>query len=562
MFTWISTKSAPTREEPAAALGAVSGKRTILIGTAVSVAQLHHVLAVVHPGPLIIGCLLPEAAVEAAELPVPCLGSFDELGEAIAHHVVEQALLSLPGAMSPQIIKLSQQMDRAGLSWRFMPTLTDQLAGRVPVIGARGAASETSASTNGPTFFTPVPSAPWMVDPVALLDRRPKPLDEDAISRTIEGKTVMITGAGGSIGSELAKAVCRFKPGRIVLLERGENALFEIDRQIGSVWPDIPRSTVLHDVTDAPRTLALVMAHKPSVIFHAAAHKHVPMMEEHPSAALENNFYGTRSIADAAAKCGVDRFVMTSSDKAVNPSSVMGATKRLAELYLQWLNARSETLFAMVRFGNVLGSACSVIPIWAQQLAQGGAITVTHPEMTRYFMTIPEAAGLVLQSAAYAGGSFPTPAGSSEVTGGGEVFLLDMGRPIRILDLARRFIRSQGLEPDLDVKIRFTGVRPGEKLFEELAYNSEAMIPTPHPSVRLWQTTPPDAKKMQEIVRRFEELRGQPGAGEHFWQGASKHELMMAIRAGVPEMVRPASDPVVVVVPGSTIAPPALRNAG
>jgi FlaA1/EpsC-like NDP-sugar epimerase len=338
---------------------------------------------------------------------------------------------------------------------------------------------------------------------------------------------VLLTGAGGSIGSELARIVARFGPARLVLVERGENALFEIDREIARLFPRLPRAAVLHDVTDGPRTLAVVMAQKPDVIFHAAAHKHVPMMEDHPSAAIENNFYGTRSIADAACRVGVGRFVMISTDKAVNPTSVMGATKRLAELYIQHLSSRCETVFSMVRFGNVLGSACSVLPIWAKQLAQGEALTVTDAQMTRYFMTIPEAAGLVLQSAAYAGGNDAA------------VFLLDMGKPIRIVDMARRFIRAQGLKPEVDVPIVFTGVRPGEKLFEELAYGSEDMLPTPHASIRIWRTTPPSPQRMKRILAAFDALRAKRCDHDHHWQHAGGDALIAALRDAVPEMQRP-----------------------
>ncbi len=288
-------------------------------------------------------------------------------------------------------------------------------------------------------------------------------------------------------------------------------------------------------MTDTPGTLKLVGHHQPHVVFHAAAHKHVPMMEDHPAQAVENNFFGTRSIADAAHQHGANRFVMISTDKAVNPSSVMGATKRLAELYIQHLNQSSGCVFAMVRFGNVLGSACSVLPIWARQLAQGGPITVTHPDMYRYFMTIPEAAGLVLQSATLSGAS-----------GGGEVFLLDMGQPIRICDLAHRFIQSHGLEPGVDIAIAFTGPRPGEKLFEELAYDSEEMLPTAHKSVRLWRTHAPDTNRMAQIIRAFDRLRAtgpqtNPTHGDHHWQHTKPQAIVSALRLAVPEMVHAAA---------------------
>jgi FlaA1/EpsC-like NDP-sugar epimerase len=337
----------------------------------------------------------------------------------------------------------------------------------------------------------------------------------------------MVTGAGGSIGSELARVVACFETAKLILVDRSENGLFQIDRAIERVFGDVNHSVVLHDITQADRTADLLGRLKPDVIFHAAAHKHVPMMEEHPAEALENNFYGTRSIADAADRASVDRFVMISTDKAVNTSSVMGATKRLAELYVQSLNARSDTIYSMVRFGNVLGSACSVLPIWTEQLSHGGPITVTHADMSRYFMTIPEAAGLVLQAGALAQG--------------GEVFLLDMGEPVRILDLAKRFLRAQSFEPDIDVPIQITGVRPGEKLFEVLAYDSEDMATTPHQSIRIWGTAPPDASHMKQIIETFDRLRDSSANGSRRWRDAKSTAVVTALRSAIPEMVRAAA---------------------
>jgi FlaA1/EpsC-like NDP-sugar epimerase len=530
------TNSLPLSQEHSAALRRAGA---LLVGTASTVRQLRHTLLGAEGAPSVVGCLLPRAVSSSGVLlggspsevaALPVLGDFDDLAAVVVDQAVDLVLVSLPQAMAGQTNRLTQTLGSLGVTWRVMPTLEDQLAGR----------------TN------PASRALWAVDPVTLLDRHPRPLDEESIRRTIANRVVLITGAGGSIGSELARIACRFNPSRLVLVERGENALFEIDRDIARRFPQQARAAVLHDVTDAARTLAVIVAQKPDVIFHAAAHKHVPMMEDHPCQAVENNFYGTRAIADAACRVGVGRFVMISSDKAVNPSSVMGATKRLAELYIQYLSGRCETVFAMVRFGNVLGSACSVIPIWAQQLAQGGPITVTHPDMTRYFMTIPEAAGLVLQSAAFAGGAgastpfIATSEGGGESAGaGGEVFLLDMGRPICILDMARRFLRSQGLEPDRDLKIQITGIRPGEKLFEELAYDSEDMLPTPHESIRLWRTAAPDTGAVRRLIAAFDRLRGHSDgsqAGRHLWQGVSRDDIMAALHSAVPEMVAPATD--------------------
>jgi len=510
------------------------GPGTLLVGTALTVRQLIPALTALDPAPGLLGCLLPKPA----DLPLAVLGGFDQLESIATRPEVHQVLVSLPVMMNAQLRDIAATLDRLGVVWRYLPPLADQLAGHTtPALGkeiagkrssAAGRRKKNNAAPSVPSKAVRVPADRAMgVDPTQLIDRHPRPLDEPAIIASVTGKTVMITGAGGSIGSELSAIVARFNPAQLVLVERAENALFEIDRQIGRRFPELARKIVLHDVTQRDRTLDLLKKIQPHVIFHAAAYKHVPMMESHPAAAVENNFYGTRSIADAADAVGCERFVMISSDKAVNPSSVMGASKRLAELYIRHLDQRSDTTYCMVRFGNVLGSACSLIPIWSDQLARGGPITVTHPQMTRYFMTIPESAGLVLQAGAYAEG--------------GEVFLLDMGEPIRILDMADRFLRLQGFAPDVDVAIEITGPRPGEKLFEELAYHGEDMQPTPHESIRLWRTAPPDAAQMKQIVTTFDRLRDKSGDGSRRWRDASADAVVTALHALLPEMVAAAA---------------------
>lgn len=441
------------------------------------------------------------------------LGVIQELEAFLIEEKPCLALLCMPAGLKPQINHVITALQKNNITWRFIPALDDQLSGKV--------------KTHVPGCSTLGPAMGATIDTIQLISREPKPLDEKAIKLAIQNKSVMLTGAGGSIGSELARIVCRFKPSNLIMVERSENSLFEIDRRIAREFPDLKRYAVLHDITDASHTLAMMGKYQPNVIFHAAAHKHVPMMEGHPSEAVENNFFGTRSVADAANAHGVGRFVMISSDKAVNPSSVMGATKRMAERYIQWLNSESDTVYSMVRFGNVLGSACSVLPIWSNQLAQGGPLTVTHKDMTRYFMTIPEAAGLVIQSAAYASG--------------GEVFLLNMGQPISILELCKRFVRMHGMEPDIDIPIKITGIRPGEKLFEELAYDSEDMLTTPHDSIRLWKTHPPQLKQMQQVIRTFDKLRDKQSDQDHIWQHADPQAVLAAIRMAVPEMI-PASE--------------------
>ncbi len=501
--------------------------RTLLVGTVRSVGQLVHLLEVAQPPVEVVGAVLPEGGeAEAglrghAALPVAVVGRLDGLLAAVQATQAEQVLLSLPLALKQAIGAAAGTLDRAGVRWRFLPTLDDQLAGRT-----------TSRVTGGlPTVVgvSPGTFTCGALDPATLLDRRPGGLDETSLRGCLEGKTVLVTGAGGSIGSELCRMVCRYSPARLVMVERGENVLFEIDRELKRVFAEVPREAVLHDVTRREATAELLDRVRPDVVFHAAAHKHVPMMEVHPAEAVENNFYGTRHVADAAAAANVGRFVMISTDKAVNPSSVMGATKRLAELYVQSLNTRGGTVFSTVRFGNVLGSASSVLTIWAEQLSRGGPLTVTHPEMTRYFMTIREAAGLVLQAGA--------------LSKGGEVFLLDMGEPIRVLDLAERFIRRHGFEPGRDVDVQVTGIRPGEKLFEELAYHSEGMRPTSHQAIRIWDALPPSIAGMNQIATTFDRLRdgGPEVVRRRPWAGVSASTIDHALRASLPEMVQAAA---------------------
>jgi FlaA1/EpsC-like NDP-sugar epimerase len=320
-----------------------------------------------------------------------------------------------------------------------------------------------------------------------LLCRPAINLDTPELQRFLAGKRVLVTGAGGSIGSEICRQAMKFCPQRLILVERGENNLFEIDRELRQQWVGADIRAAMIDITDSARVTQLFDAERPQVIFHCAAHKHVPMMEAHPWEAIANNIFGTRIIADAAMACGTAAFVMVSTDKAVNPTSVMGATKRFAEIYIQSLNgvarptdSAPRTRFVAVRFGNVLGSSGSVVPIFERQIDGGGPVTVTHPDMRRYFMTISEASQLVMQAGA--------------IGKGGEIFVLDMGEPVRIVDLAKMMIRRRGLQPERDIAIEFTGIRPGEKLYEELAKDDEQTKATAHRKIRVWQLAAADPK--------------------------------------------------------------------
>ncbi len=326
----------------------------------------------------------------------------------------------------------------------------------------------------------PADEATLELRPIAiedLLNRPQVPLDREGMARLIQGRRVIVTGAGGTIGSEIARQVATLGPEQLILLDNGEYALWQIDLELAEAAPLVPRRALLADIRDEARLRALFEQCRPELVFHAAALKHVPMVEANPLEGLLTNAAGTRIVADAARAAGARAMVLISTDKAVNPTSVMGASKRLAEMYCQGLDAEARRMRCVtVRFGNVLGSTGSVVPLFQRQLARGGPLTVTHPDMRRYFMTVREAVGLVLQASVV---------GTAAEPGGGErgIFVLDMGKPVKIVDLARQIVRLAGLRPDADVEIRFTGLRPGEKLFEELFHGKEPPAPTGHPGL-------------------------------------------------------------------------------
>ncbi len=376
---------------------------------------------------------------------LPVLGSTAQVAAVAQRKRVKRVLITIANAPGSEIRRIAMQCRDVGLDIKIIPGIYEIVGERVNLSRIREVAIQD------------------------LLGREPVQLDEAQVNTSIRSQVVLVTGAGGSIGSELCRQVCRFGPARLLLLERFENALFEIHRELVGAYPDVTIEPVIADVTDHARMEKVFQDRRPAIVFHAAAHKHVPMMEANPGEAVKNNVGGTRTVADLADRYGTSRFVLISTDKAVNPSSVMGATKRVAEIYTQALAQRSKTRFVTVRFGNVLGSNGSVIPIFKEQIAAGGPVTVTHPEMQRYFMTIPEASQLVLQAGA--------------MGQGGEIFILDMGKPVKIVDLARDLVRLSGLRPDEDIEIKFTGMRPGEKLFEELATDAEHADKTKHPKI-------------------------------------------------------------------------------
>lgn len=324
-----------------------------------------------------------------------------------------------------------------------------------------------------------------------LLGREPIEVDYKDISNYIAGKNVIVTGGGGSIGSELCRQIASFKPNRLIILDNYENNAYAIQQELIRKYGDkLDLVVVIASIREKKRLDEIFDMYKPEIVFHAAAHKHVPLMEFSPGEAIKNNIFGTLNTAQVASKYNVERFVLISTDKAVNPTNIMGATKRAAEMIIQTINKESKTDFVAVRFGNVLGSNGSVIPLFKKQIADGGPVTVTHPMIIRYFMTIPEAVGLVIQAGAMAKG--------------GEIFVLDMGEPVKILDLANNLIKFSGLEPGVDIKIKFTGLRPGEKLYEELLMSEEGLLETRHKKIFIGKPININREKIEKILKELQ----------------------------------------------------------
>lgn len=400
---------------------------------------------------------------------VAVLGTISDLPRVIDLKRIQEVIFAIPSAPGSVVRQVADDCWRKAIPFRTMPSIYELIDGRVSVNRLRE------------------------VEITDLLRRAPVPIDDYQVGLNLSGKRVLVTGAGGSIGRELCRQIAHWHPSSLILLGHGENSIFKILRELEETFLALPLHPVIADVRDRDRLKIIFEIHRPQVVFHVAAHKHVPLMEYNIEEAVTNNVLGTRSVAEVSLSSAVERMVMISSDKAICPSSVMGATKRLAELVVLDFTNRSDTVFSVVRFGNVLGSRGSVIPHFKHQIAQGGPVTVTHPEMRRYFMTIPEAVHLVLQAMA--------------LGRGGEVFVLKMGEQIRILDLAEDLIRLSGLEPGKDIEIVFTGIRPGEKLSEELWDHEARYEPTSHPEiVRLDDQDILNSEKLNNVVNELEHL--------------------------------------------------------
>ncbi len=405
-------------------------------------------------------------------LDVPVLGARDDIPRIVDKENIDEVIIAMPSAPGSVIREIVGICNNTGVRLRTLPGVYELIDGKVRVDQIRDVQVED------------------------LLGREPVQLDLNEIAGFIEGKVILVTGAGGSIGSELCRQIARFTPSRLILLDKSENNLFEIEQELRDWHADLDFPAELADVRDQGVVDQIFNRYRPQIIFHAAAYKHVPMMERFPQHAVSNNILGTYNVASAARTYGSEVFILVSTDKAVHPSSVMGASKRAAELIIQYLDQQGRrdhkpaTNYAAVRFGNVLGSSGSVLPTFKRQIAMGGPITVTHPEMIRYFMTIPEAVQLILQAGALARG--------------GEIFVLDMGEPVKIVDLARDLIRLSGLVPDEDIEIKFIGIRPGEKLREELFTIQEQRMATKNSRIFVTRDEEGD---YQEVARMVAELR-------------------------------------------------------
>jgi FlaA1/EpsC-like NDP-sugar epimerase len=395
-------------------------------------------------------------------------GGTSQIESAVKDLDIEHIVIAIPSLKTSELNSIYLECSKTEVKTQILPKIEDLMIGKVSISNFRDVQVED------------------------LLGRDPVELDMKSISDYLSGKVILVTGAGGSIGSEICRQVSRFNPKKLLLLGHGENSIYQIDIELRNKYQtQFEIVPIIADVQDRNRIFEVMETHQPNVVYHAAAHKHVPLMEYNPKEAVKNNVIGTKNVAEAADRFGVKAFVMVSSDKAVNPTNVMGATKRMAEMVVQQMDKQSQTKFVAVRFGNVLGSRGSVIPLFKKQIKAGGPITVTHPDMTRYFMTIPEASRLVIQAGTLARG--------------GEIFVLDMGEPVRIVDLAKNLIRLSGYKED-EIDIQYTGLRPGEKMFEELLNENEIHKEPVFPKIFIGRSVNLYMEEVNDIILYYNEV--------------------------------------------------------
>jgi FlaA1/EpsC-like NDP-sugar epimerase len=429
---------------------------------------------------------------------VAVLGTLDELAKLAVAHRVDEVVMAIPSAPGSVLRRVTESSRQAALPFRTMPGIYELIGGKVSFSRLRE------------------------VDITDLLRRKPSQIDRQGVGHSLRGKRVLVTGAGGSIAGELCRQVARWEPDQLVLLGHGENSIFEVLIELSGSFSDLAVHPVIADIRDQRRVATLIEEYKPDIIFHTAAHKHVPLMEANIPEAVTNNIIGTRNVVTAATNVGVPRLIMISTDKAVQPSSIMGATKRIAEWLVLDAAARSLKAYSVVRFGNVLGSRGSVVPLFKQQIAMGGPVTITHPEMERYFMTIPEAVHLVLQASAF--------------EESGQVYMLEMGDPVRILNLANDLIRLSGLEPNVDIPIEFSGLRPGEKLSEQLSEVGADYEPTPHADIH--RVVEPESLTGEEL----DDAIGKLGALADSSDDKGIVDLLMQLLPGAELGLAPSPD--------------------
>ncbi|WP_342455756.1 polysaccharide biosynthesis protein [Caloramator sp. Dgby_cultured_2] len=393
---------------------------------------------------------------------IPIVGDRNDLEDIVEEMAIDEILIAIPSADKEERAEIIRLCSQTGCKLKTLPGIYELIGGKVTISQIRDVEIED------------------------LLGREPVELNIDEIADYLKDKVVLVTGGGGSIGSELCRQIARFNPKKLLILDIYENGAYNLSMELKSQYKDLDQEVIIASIRERERLREIFKKYRPNVVFHAAAHKHVPLMEANPKEAIKNNILGTLNVVKCADEFGVEKFVLISTDKAVNPTNIMGATKRFAEMIIQAYDKVSKTEYVAVRFGNVLGSSGSVIPLFKEQIKKGGPVTVTHPEINRYFMTIPEAAQLVIQAGAMAEG--------------GEIFVLDMGKPVKIVDLARQLIRLSGFEPDKDIKIEFTGLRPGEKLYEELLMNEEGLKKTKHKKIFIGKPGEFDVDKINSMI--------------------------------------------------------------